>query len=325
MTPIPINILTGFLGSGKTLLLKDLLKEMSGKKKIAVLMNEIGEISIDAKLLEGFSTKVFELNDGCICCSVNEDFVTVLDEVATKASPDLIIIETTGVANPMNIIYSIINPIFVIDAVITTIDAKNFLQMKDELDVAEDQLDAADVVVITKDDLATTSELTSVEAYVRAHRPNATIFLRHSLDLSLLFGVAYPRTLDAALVSLDLSHSHAHDHHHHHFEHEGVEAFRFASNDVFELTRLQSALESLPKNVWRLKGVVHLEGQATALILNFAYGRYTLEDYSGESHSQCDLIFIGKQIRSIQQELIAHLKTASVLSEESQTSSQARV
>ncbi|MFN3344333.1 MAG: CobW family GTP-binding protein [Chloroherpetonaceae bacterium] len=324
MTPIPINILTGFLGSGKTLLLKDLLKEMSGKKKIAVLMNEIGEISIDAKLLEGFSTKVFELNDGCICCSVNEDFVTVLDEVATKASPDLIVIETTGVANPMNILYSIINPIFVIDAVITTIDAKHFLQMKDELDVAEDQLGAADVVVITKDDLATTSELTSVEHYVRTHRPNATVFFRHALDLSLLFGVAYPRTLDLALEPFDSTNRHAHDHHHH-FEHEGVEAFRFASNDVFELTQFQSALESLPKNVWRLKGVIHLEGQANALILNFAYGRYTLEDYSGESHSQCDLIFIGKQIRSIQNELVAHLKTASVLSEETQPNSQARV
>ncbi|MFQ3598421.1 MAG: GTP-binding protein [Chloroherpetonaceae bacterium] len=318
MNPIPINILTGFLGSGKTSLLKDLLKEMSGKKKIAVLMNEIGEISIDAKLLEGFSTKVFELNDGCICCSVNEDFVTVLDELAEKASPDLIVIETTGVANPMNIIYSIINPIFIIDAVITTIDAKNFLQMKDEVDVAEDQLDAADVVVITKDDLATTSELTSVENFVRAHRPSATVFFRHALDLSLLFGVAYPRE-----INVDAAHVH-HEHAHHHFEHEGVEAFRFESNLQFELSRLQSALESLPKNVWRLKGIVHLSEPATQFILNFAYGRYTLEDYKGESPSRCDLIFIGKNIRSIQSELIAHLQTAGVLSEDAQTISSAR-
>ncbi len=319
MNPIPINILTGFLGSGKTSLLKDLLKEMSGKKKIAVLMNEIGEISIDAKLLEGFSTKVFELNDGCICCSVNEDFVTVLDELAEKASPDLIVIETTGVANPMNIIYSIINPIFIIDAVITTIDAKNFLVMKDEIDVAEEQLDAADVVVITKDDIATTSELTSVEQYVRAHRPNATVFFRHALDLSLLFGVAYPRQIE-----MDLAHPH-HEHEHHHFEHEGVEAFRFTSNDGFELTRLQSVLESLPKNLWRLKGVVHLATHTTPFILNFAYGRYTLEDYNGESPSRCDLIFIGKHIRSIQSELIARLQTASVPLADAQTVSQARV
>ncbi len=316
MMPIPINILTGFLGSGKTLLLKDLLKEMSGKKKIAVLMNEIGEISIDAKLLEGFSTKVFELNDGCICCSVNEDFVTVLDEVATKASPDLIVIETTGVANPMNIIYSIINPIFVIDAVITTIDAKNFLKMKDELDVAEEQLDAADVIVITKDDIATTSELTRVEDYVRAHRPNAMVFFRHAIDLSLLFGVAYPRTLNLDLAPFHSADSGGNEHHHH-FEHEGVEVLRFTSNDVFELTLLQSALESLPKSVWRLKGVIHLEGQANALILNFAYGRYTLEDYSSKSDYRCDLIFIGKQIRSIQNELVAHLKTANTFSEDS--------
>ncbi|MGQ9806433.1 MAG: CobW family GTP-binding protein [Chlorobiales bacterium] len=319
MNPIPINILTGFLGSGKTSLLKELLKEMSGKKKIAVLMNEIGEISIDAKLLEGFSTKVFELNDGCICCSVNEDFVTLLNELAEKTSPDLIVIETTGVANPMNILYSIIHPIFIIDAVITTIDAKNFLQMKDEVDVAEDQLDAADAVVITKDDLASASELTSVEDYVRAHRPNATLFFRRSLDISLLFGTAYPRQ-----VNDDLANAH-HDHAHHHFEHEGIEAFRLTSDSDFELTRLQSALESLPKNLWRLKGIVHLASHATPFILNFAYGRYTLEDYSGESRSRCDLIFIGKNIRSIQNELIAHLNSASVLSENAQPIPQARV
>lgn len=322
MNPIPINILTGFLGSGKTSLLKALLKEMSGKKKIAVLMNEIGEISIDAKLLEGFSTKVFELNDGCICCSVNEDFVTVLNELAEKTSPDLIVIETTGVANPMNILYSIIHPIFIIDAIITTIDAKKFLQMKDEVDVAEDQLDAADAVVITKDDLASTSELTSVEDYVRAHRPNATLFFRRSLDLSLLFGTAYPRRLN-----MDSAHAHHahHEHTPHHYEHGSIEAFRLTSDRDFELTRLQSALESLPKNLWRLKGIVHLASHATPFILNFAYGRYTLEDYSGESRSRCDLIFIGKNVRSLQGELIAHLNAASVLSENAQTIPQARV
>jgi G3E family GTPase len=311
MNPIPINILTGFLGSGKTTLLKDLLKAMSGKKKIAVLMNEIGEISIDAKLLEGFSTKVFELNDGCICCSINENFVTVLDELAEKASPDLIVIETTGVANPMNIIYSIINPQFVIDAVITTIDAKNFLQMKDELDVAEDQLDAADVIVITKDDISTTSELTSIETFVRTHRPTATLFYRHSLDLSLLFGVAYPHEIPSSTLP--------NTHDHHHFEHEGVEVFRVTSDDVFELERLQSALESLPKTLWRLKGIVHLIGYSQSFILNFAYGRYTLEDYRGSFEHRCDLIFIGKNIRSLQEELISNLKAATAISENSQT------
>ncbi len=313
MNPIPINILTGFLGSGKTSLLKDLLKEMSGKKKIAVLMNEIGEISIDAKLLEGFSTKVFELNDGCICCSVNEDFVTVLDELAEKTSPDLIVIETTGVANPMNIIYSIINPVFIIDAVITTVDAKNFLLMKQEVDVAEDQIDAADVVVITKDDLATSSELTSVEEYVRTHHPKATVFFRHALDLSLLFGVAYPRQTAVNSAQAHIAHLH------HDFEHAGIEAFRFTSDICFDLSGLQVALESLPKNLWRLKGVVHLSTHSTPFILNFAYGRYTLEDYNGKSDSRCDLIFIGKNIRSIQNELIARLKTVGVVSQDTQT------
>ncbi|MCS6989338.1 MAG: GTP-binding protein [Chloroherpetonaceae bacterium] len=309
MNVVPINILTGFLGSGKTTLLRDLLRINAGRRKIAVMMNEIGEVSIDAKLLEGFSTPVFELNDGCICCSVNENFVAVLDELADKASPDLVVVETTGVANPMNILYSIIDPRFVIDAVIATVDAKNFLRMKDEVDVAQEQLDVADVVVITKDDLATPDELRAVQRYVAEHRPNANLFLRHSLDVWLLFGASYPRTMDAHLHEV-----------HRHFEHEGIETFRFQSDEAFQLDLLQNALESLPKNLWRLKGVIHLASQPQAFILNFAYGRYAMEDYDGKIESRCDLVFIGKRILSQKADLIERLKSAFASQENFQTS-----
>lgn len=310
MNVVPINILTGFLGSGKTTLLRDLLRELGGARKIAVMMNEIGEISIDAKLLEGFSAPVFELNDGCICCSVNENFVAVLDELAEKATPDLVIVETTGVANPMNIIYSIINPRFVIDAVIATVDAQHFLRMKDEIDVAQEQLDAADVVVITKDDVATRDELDAVQRYVAEHRPNATVFLRHSIAPSLLFGVAYPRTTIPTLRDAPP---------HRHFEHEGVETFRYQSDDVFQLESLQRALDSMPKNLWRLKGVIHLASPSQAFILNFAYGRYSMEDCDGKSQSRCDLTFIGKNILAEKSALVERLKSAVATTENFQT------
>lgn len=310
MNVVPVNILTGFLGSGKTTLLRDLLRELGGARKIAVMMNEIGEISIDAKLLEGFSAPVFELNDGCICCSVNENFVAVLDELAEKATPDLVIVETTGVANPMNVIYSIIDPRFVIDAVIATVDAQHFLRMKDEIDVAQEQLDAADVVVITKDDVASRDELEAVQRYVAERRPNATIFLRHSIAPSLLFGVTYPRTTSPTLRDAPS---------HRHLERDGVETFRYQSDDVFQLESLQRALESMPKNLWRLKGVIHLASHSQAFILNFAYGRYSMEDCDGKIPSRCDLTFIGKNILAEKSALVERLKSAVATTENFQT------
>jgi G3E family GTPase len=281
---IPVNLLTGFLGSGKTTLLKALLRENNGRRKIAIVMNEIGEISIDAKLLEGFSVDVFELNDGCICCSVNDDFVSTLDALAEKISPDLIVIETTGVANPMSIIYSLLNPMFVLDAVITTVDAKNFLRMLPEIDVAEEQADAADAVVITKDDLAEAGEIDAVREWLAAHCPRARVFMRSAIQLETIFGVAYPRmAAEMHLAQRDSAHRHL----------EGLETFRIRLEGAFMLDKLQSSLDGLPPSVWRVKGVVHMSERPESFILNFAFGRYTIEDYVGRADAGCDLIVIG--------------------------------
>lgn len=309
---IPINILTGFLGSGKTTLLKQLLAKNQGRHKIAILMNEIGEISIDAKLLEGFSVEMFELNDGCICCSINENFVQALDEIVSKLSPDLLVIETTGVANPISIIYSLLNPQIVLDAVITTVDAKNFLRIKDEVEVWQEQIEAADVVLLTKTDLANESEIEQVRHEIRACNTHCQIFKSSEIALDLVFGVAYPRQpLDIKEPHLHDAHLHLeHDHSKHdHLEHDHIQTFRYKGQGKFELTQLQSALESLPPNLWRLKGVISLSDQAQAFILNYAFGRYTIEDYERSAEGY-DLIFIGKDILTQKAHLIDQVRRA---------------
>lgn len=301
---IPVNLLTGFLGSGKTTLLKRLLRDNQGRRKIAILMNEIGEISIDAKLLEGFSIELYELNDGCICCTLNENFVAAIDEIAEKLSPDLLVIETTGVANPMSIIYSLINPNLVLDAVITTVDVKNFLRIRDEVDVWQDQLECADVVLLTKTDIASESEIAAVESEVRRTNAHCQIFRAREVALELIFGVAYPRE------SISLPDTPVH---HRHLDEDGIEAFRFAAPELrFSLPALQEALEALPKNLWRLKGTIRLVELPSAFILNYAFGRYTIEDYSGKAEG-CDLIFIGKAILSEKEKLIEQVRRASAL------------
>jgi G3E family GTPase len=299
---IPVNILTGFLGSGKTTLLKRLLSENQGRRKIAILMNEIGEISIDAKLIEGFSVEIFELNDGCICCTINENFVQVLDEVSTKLSPDLLVIETTGVADPLSIIYSLINPNVVLDAVITTVDTKNFLRVKDDVQVWHEQIEAADVVLLTKTDLASTSDIEQVKNEIRACNTHCQVFDASAVALDLVFGVAYPRKpLDTETEELEHKHAHlAHDH---------IETFRLKGHEMFNLTTLQDALANLPPTLWRLKGLIRLEEQPQTFILNYAFGRYTIEDCISHAEGY-DLVFIGKGILTQKEQLMAHLRQA---------------
>lgn len=299
---IPVNILTGFLGSGKTTLLKRLLAENHGRRKIAILMNEIGEISIDAKLLEGFSVEMFELNDGCVCCSINENFVQALDEIAAKLSPDLLIIETTGVANPISIIYSLLNPQIVLDAVITTVDAKNFARIKGDVEVWQEQIEAADVILLTKTDLASESDIERVKNEIRACNARCQIFRSSEIALDLVFGVAYPRQ------PLDAKERHF-DHARSHLERDRIETFRLNGQGKFELALLQSALETLPANLWRLKGVIGLSEQPRPFILNYAFGRYTIEDYDG-SAAGYDLIFIGKDILSRKAQLVHQIQQA---------------
>lgn len=323
---IPVNLVTGFLGSGKTTLIRELLKANAGARKIAVLMNELGEISIDAKLLSGFSAEMYELNDGCICCSVNQDFIKVLDEIAERLSPELIVIETTGVANPMSIIYSLLNPNLVLDAVITTLDAKNFMRLQSEVDVAEDQVAAADAIVLTKNDVATPQELDAVKSYVRDCNPRARLFLRTETPLDLIFGVAYPaapRPARADKHSHESNHSesnhgkpnHSETNHsesnHTHIELEGIETFRIALPLTLDLELLQAWLDILPQNLWRMKGIISLAGYDKPFALNYAYGRFTIEDFFTESAPSvqgCDLVFIGKKILAERQALESGLR-----------------
>ncbi len=299
---IPVNILTGFLGSGKTTVLKRLLAENQGRRKIAILMNEIGEISIDAKLIEGFSVEIFELNDGCICCTINENFVQVLDEVSTKLSPDLLVIETTGVADPLSIIYSLINPNVVLDAVITTVDAKNFLEVKDDVEVWREQIEAADVVLLTKTDLASADDIEQVKNEIRACNTHCPMFEASTAALDLIFGVAYPRR-ELDIETKELEHKHAH------LEHDQIETFRLKGQETFNLETLQNALADLPPSLWRLKGLIRLDNQPQTFILNYAFGRYTIEDCISHAEGY-DLVFIGKGILAQKEHLMAHLQQA---------------
>ncbi len=234
-TQIPVTVLTGYLGAGKTTLLNRILSESHGKR-YAVIVNEFGEIGIDNDLIVESDEEIYEMNNGCVCCTVRGDLIRVVEGLMRRPGRfDAIVVETTGLADPVPVAQTFFMDDDVrsktkLDAVVALVDAKHLpLRLKDSRE-AEDQIAFADVVVLNKTDLVTPEELRNVEATIRAINPTAKI---HHTTRS---GVPLTEVLDRGAFDLaralendphfldadDHDHDHHdhdhhdHDHHHHH-------------------------------------------------------------------------------------------------------------
>jgi len=179
-TQVPVTVLTGYLGAGKTTLLNRILSENHGKK-YAVVINEFGELGVDNDLVVDADEEVFEMNNGCICCTVRGDLIRIVGGLMKRrAKFDGIIIETTGLANPAPVAQTFFVDDGVrsktrLDAIVTVVDAKNLrARLKDSAE-AEEQIAFADVIVLNKTDLVTPEELAAVEAEIRKINRFATI------------------------------------------------------------------------------------------------------------------------------------------------------
>jgi len=177
---IPVTVLTGYLGAGKTTLLNRILTEEHGKK-YAVIVNEFGEIGIDNDLVVGADEEVFEMNNGCICCTVRGDLIRILDGLMKrKGKFDAIIVETTGLADPAPVAQTFfmdqdVSETARLDAVVTVADAKWLSERLKDAPEAKNQIAFADVILLNKTDLVTPQELDDVEARIRAINPYAKL------------------------------------------------------------------------------------------------------------------------------------------------------
>ena len=182
MKRIPVTILTGFLGAGKTTLLNQIIADNQGKK-IVVIENEFGEISIDNALVVGLDANVFELSNGCICCNLNEDLLQVLNQlIDTETAIDHLIIETTGMANPAPVALNFITDeniqqYFKLDAIVTLVDAQFVEQQLEQQDEAVKQIALADVILINKTDRVESYQLDVVRNIVARINDQAQVFL----------------------------------------------------------------------------------------------------------------------------------------------------
>jgi G3E family GTPase len=223
---IPVTVLTGYLGAGKTTLLNRILSEPHGKK-FAVIVNEFGEIGIDNDLVVNADEEVFEMNNGCICCTVRGDLVRIIDGLMRrKGKFDAIIVETTGLADPAPVAQTFFMDENVgaktkLDAVVTVADAKWLKDRLKDAPEAKNQIAFADVIVVNKTDLVSADELRDIEGHIRAINPYATLHRaqrsnvriedvlgRNAFDLDRILDIE-PKFLEAE------QHEDDHDHHHH--------------------------------------------------------------------------------------------------------------
>jgi G3E family GTPase len=223
---IPVTVLTGYLGAGKTTLLNRILSEPHGKK-FAVIVNEFGEIGIDNELIVNADEEVFEMNNGCICCTVRGDLVRIIDGLMRrKGKFDAIIVETTGLADPAPVAQTFFMDEQVgaktkLDAVVTVADAKWLKERLKDAPEVKNQIAFADVILINKTDLVSPAELNEIEARIRAINPYARLHRteRAKIDIAEVLGrnaFDLDRILDIEPAFLEVEEEHAHTHEHGH-------------------------------------------------------------------------------------------------------------
>ena len=225
---IPVTVLTGYLGAGKTTLLNRILTEPHGQR-FAVIVNEFGEVGIDNDLVVGADEEVFEMNNGCICCTVRGDLIRILDGLMKrKGKFDAIIVETTGLADPAPVAQTFfmdqdVSDKTKLDAVVTVADAKWLTDRLKDAPEAKNQIAFADVIILNKIDLVSPEELAEVEGRIRAINPYAMLHKteRASVDISQVLGrnafdLERVLELEPAFLEDDGHHHHHHDHDHDH-------------------------------------------------------------------------------------------------------------
>ena len=229
---IPVTVLTGYLGAGKTTLLNRILSENHGKR-YAVVVNEFGEIGIDNDLIVESDEEVYEMNNGCVCCTVRGDLIRVIEGLIKRPGRfDGILVETTGLADPAPVAQTFFMDDEVkakakLDAVVTVADAKHLLTRLDDAPEAEEQIGFADVILLNKTDLVDASQLAEIERRIRAINPHAVIHRTERCAIPLdrvldrgAFDLERILTLDPDFLDgEDHDHDH-HDHDHHDHDHD---------------------------------------------------------------------------------------------------------
>lgn len=331
MALIPATILTGFLGSGKTTLLQRVLKEAHGQK-IAVVENEFGEESIDNEILvNDTEEQIIQLNNGCVCCTIREDLRTTLQLLAAKKRQglldfDRVVIETTGLADPGPVTQTFfmddeIAESYLLDSIITLVDAKHANQQLDERQEARRQVGFADQIFLSKTDLVAKEEVEALIHRLKHMNPRAPQKAVHfgAVPISEVFDLRgfnlnAKLEIDPDFLNADEhdhDHGHDHDHHdhehgehcdhpHHHHHDDDVKSFVFKTERAFDPAKLEDFLGAIVNiygpRMLRYKGVLNMKGTDRKVIFQGVHqlmGSDLGPEWGSQEQRVSKMVFIG--------------------------------
>ncbi|NOU84936.1 GTP-binding protein [Paenibacillus sp. LMG 31460] len=303
---VTVYVLSGFLGSGKTTLLTKAIDHFTeAGRKPAVIMNEIGEVNLDGQLIAN-EVPMSELLGGCICCSSRGDLATALKELVTEEQPDLIFIESTGIANPMEIIDEVTDASLILPvelkAVITVVDAPQLLELSrtsrgKTYRLMQEQIRCANLLLLNKADLLQEAALQEVDALVREWNPYAsvhyTVFSQIDMRLIEMLEEEQGQKQHLNAKHNDTDHDHANDNHHHH-SHNHVMAYTHFFERAVDSNAFEEFVSKLPQEVYRAKGILSFSDTSSRFLFQYAYREMDFVKITPKGDVPDVAVFIGE-------------------------------